>query len=74
VKVGDLVRVAHPAAEPRSAGRGGIGIIIDGDFSQKSTPRWVIHWLAGHEMTSTGMILRESTTYGYGLEVISESR
>ena len=71
MKVGDLVRVF----ETRAMGgisNGAIGLVLEEDNSQMTTPRWTIMWLSGNE-TSIGR-LAESVTYGHGLEVINESR
>jgi hypothetical protein len=75
VKIGDLVRVA----EPRACGgvsQGALGLVIEkkitdiGDYRHK---QWVIWWLSGNEIMP-GTHMRESVTYGHGLEVINESR
>jgi len=72
MKVGDLVEVF----EPRACGglsAGAIGLVLSEDNSQLTTPRWTILWVAGNEVWG-GHTMSESTTYGYGIEVISESR
>lgn len=70
MKPGDLVRVF----EPRACGGlpiGAVGLVLEEDNTQIKTPRWKIMWFfnntvwGGHKMT-------ESTTYGHGIEVISE--
>jgi hypothetical protein len=74
IKVGDLVRVF----EKRACGgisNGAIGLVLEEDNSQITTPRWTIMWLSGSEMTGRlkNSRLKESVTYGHGLEVINES-
>ena len=72
MKVGDLVTVV----EERACGgvpNGAIGLVLEQDNSQTTTPRWIIRWVSGSEVFP-GMPMKESTTYGHGLEVISESR
>jgi hypothetical protein len=69
IKIGDLVRVQ----EPRACGGlrpGAVGLVLDEDKHQPGTPRWTVHWLHGNSIDDTGMIMKESVTYGYGLEVI----
>jgi len=75
VKVGDLVRV-H---EPRACGgvkQGAIGLVVENKIIDRHDPhrhnQWVVIWLAGNEIMP-GMPMRESVTYGHGLEVISEA-
>ena len=71
MKVGDLVRVF----EHRGAGGlqpGAIGLVLAEDKCQPTTPRWTIMWLLNNKVTS-GHLLAESMTYGYGIEVISEA-
>ena len=77
IKVGDLVRVF----EPRACGgvpHGAIGLVIENKITDRYNPsrhnQWVIMWLAGNEMDNGFHVMRESTTYGHGLEVISEGR
>jgi hypothetical protein len=72
MKVGDLVTVV----ENRACGgvpNGAIGLVLEEDNSQPTTPRWRIMWVAGNNMPNGG-VFSESMTYGYGTEVISESR
>ena len=72
MKVGDLVRV-H---EPRACGGlplGAIGIVLEEDNSQSSTPRWTIQWLSNNEVMP-GHPMKESVTYGHGTEVICEAQ
>ena len=71
MKVGDLVRVFNP----RACGGlkvGAVGLVLDEDSRQPTTPRWTIMWMYGNQILS-GHRLSESTTYGHGIEVISES-
>ena len=71
MKVGDLVEVF----ESRAAGGlsiGAIGLILSEDNRQPTTPRWTVMWLLNNTIEGVGLKLRESVTYGYGLEVISE--
>jgi hypothetical protein len=70
MKVGDLIRVF----QTRAAGgvpNGAIGLVLNEDNNQKTTPRWTIMWLSGSEIIS-GHVMKESVTYGHGIEVISE--
>ena len=72
LNIGDLVRVV----ETRACGgvpNGGIGLVVEEDNTQVNYPRWVIRWVSGNEVLP-GMPMRESTTYGHGLEVISDCR
>ena len=68
MKVGDLVKSmqTHPGGAPAGA----LGLIISQE--EGLYPRWVIHWFAGNEMAG-GRRMRESTTYGHSLEVVSEN-
>ena len=71
-KKGDLVRV-H---EPRACGGlplGAIGLILEEDSRQPSSPRWTVIWMNRNEVLP-GYFMKESVTYGHGIEVISESR
>ena len=70
IKVGDLVRVF----EPRACGGvvlGAIGLVLDEDNRQTFSPRWTVHWLHGNDVSNTDLKMKESVTYGHGLEVIS---
>jgi hypothetical protein len=70
VKPGDLVRVF----QPKSCGGlslGAIGLVLEKDIKQPKVPRWKIMWLLNNEIMP-GYSMKESTTYGYGIEVISE--
>ena len=70
MKVGDLVRQKLEGQAPAGA----VGLIIDKDERQTTgIPRWTIRWFIGNEMW-TGHTLSETTGYGYGIEVVSESR
>ncbi len=68
MKVGDLVRQATAGVTVPS---GAVGLVIEEDNSQKTTPRWTIRWLHGN-MVFDRMPISETTGYGYGIEVISE--
>lgn len=71
MKTGDLVRVF----EPRACGGlplGAIGLVLKEDNGQPATPRWTIMWLYNNEILE-GHKMSESTTYGHGVEVVSES-
>ena len=71
MKVGDLVRVA----EPRACGgvpQGALGLVIGLKGVTDRNTQWVIWWLSGNEIMP-GTRLRESVTYGYGVEVINEN-
>jgi hypothetical protein len=77
MKVGDLVRVF----EPRACGgvpQGALGLIVENKITDLHDPhrhsQWVIMWLAGNKMDNGFHEMKESITYGHGLEVISESR
>jgi len=70
MKVGDLITVV----EERACGgvpNGAIGVVLEEDNSQLTTPRWRIMWVAGNDL-GEGRSFSESTTYGYGTEVICE--
>tara|TARA_R110001583_G_scaffold12612_8_gene55857 strand:- start:1385 stop:1600 length:216 start_codon:yes stop_codon:yes gene_type:complete len=71
VKVGDLVRVFEPLA-CGGLSIGAVGLILDEDNSQLTTPRWTIMWMYNNEIFP-GTPMKESVTYGNGVEVISES-
>jgi len=71
MKIGDLIRVF----ERKAAGgipKGALGLVLNEDNSQRTTPRWTIMWLSGNEIVG-GYPMKESVTYGHGIEVISES-
>ena len=69
MKVGDLVKQTqdHGGCLP-----GAIGLVIEEDNSQKTTPRWTVLWFSGNIVHNTFRI-GETTGYGYGIEVISEA-
>ncbi len=70
MRVGDLVRVF----EPRACGGlpvGAIGLVLSEDNRQPTTPRWTIMWLFNNEVWGEHK-MSESTTYGHGVEVVSE--
>ena len=70
MKVGDLVRVF----EPRACGGlpvGATGLVLTEDNSQPTTPRWTIMWLFNNKVWGENR-MSESTTYGHGVEVVSE--
>jgi hypothetical protein len=76
LKVGDLVRVF----EPRACGgvpQGAIGLVVENKTTDRYWPgshdAWTVIWLSGNEVIPV-IPMRESVTYGHGLEVISESR
>jgi hypothetical protein len=68
MKVGDLVRVLE--AKGHGVCKGSIGLVIEEDNRQKTTPRWKVLWFTNTEVLP-GFHLKESKTYGYGMEVIS---
>ena len=68
--VGDLVRVQKDQSCGGVA-RGALGMVVSEDNSQPTPPRWTIHWLYGNDVANTGLRMKLSVTYGYGLEVIS---
>jgi hypothetical protein len=72
MKVGDLIRVV----EERACGgvpNGAIGLVLEEDNRQKTTPRWLIMWISGNEMSDRrASRLSESMTYGHGTEVICD--
>jgi len=76
MKVGDLVRVF----EPRACGgvpEGALGLVVENKITDRYDYRhnqWVIWWLSGSTMPGSSFVMKESETYGRGLEVISESR
>ena len=72
MNVGDLVIVT----EERACGgvpNGAIGLVLEEDKRQPMSFKWKIMWLAGNEVMS-GLQMKESVTYGHGVEVISENR
>ncbi len=69
MKVGDLVRQASSGVTVPS---GAVGLVIEEDNSQKTTPRWTIRWFH-RNMLFANMPVSETTGYGYGIEVISET-
>ena len=70
IKIGDLVRVYKPQA-CGGVKLGATGLVLDQDSSQHNNPRWTIHWLSGNDVVGTNLKMKESVTYGHGLEVIS---
>jgi hypothetical protein len=68
MSVGDMVRVFQKEA-CGGVPNGAIGLVLDEDNSQKTTPRWTIMWLSGNEILP-GHPMKESVTYGHGVEVI----
>ena len=70
---GDLVRVV----EPRACGGlplGAIGLVLEeADGNSATRTRYKVMWFNNNEVFP-GMTMKESLTYGHGLEVISESR
>jgi len=68
IKIGDLVRV--PERGYGGLRPGAVGLVLDEDKRQPRTSRWTIHWLHGNSIDNTGLRMKESVTYGYGLEVI----
>ncbi len=68
MNVGDLVRVFQQEA-CGGVPNGAIGLVLDEDNNQPTTPRWTIMWLSGNEILP-GHPMKESVTYGHGVEVI----
>lgn len=69
MKVGDLVKQTQPRGTvPVDA----LGLVVEEDNRQRS-PRWTIRWLTGN-VSPSGHVVNETVGYGYGYEVISESR
>tara|TARA_R100000664_G_C2706582_1_gene104926 strand:+ start:351 stop:560 length:210 start_codon:yes stop_codon:yes gene_type:complete len=66
MKVGDLVKQTKGLSPPAGA----IGIVVDVDMGQPTTPRWTIRWFLNNEIPGVGP-LTESCGYAYGAEVIS---
>jgi hypothetical protein len=71
MKVGDLVRVCKETA-CGGVPNGALGLVIE-EKPEYHMSRWVIWWLTGNEIMP-GVPMKESTTYGHGVEVISENR
>ncbi len=72
MKVGDLVQQTN---EGITVPVGAVGIVIKEDTTQKTTPRWTVWWLCGNKMMDWAPgehVIKETTGYGYGIEVISE--
>jgi hypothetical protein len=68
MSVGDMVRVCQKEA-CGGVPSGAIGLVLDEDNSQKTAPKWTIMWLSGNEIFP-GHPMKESVTYGHGVEVI----
>jgi hypothetical protein len=66
MKVGDLVMVINTHVGFIS--KGATGLVID----KASGDRWIIKWLTGNVL-SNGLRMKETTSYAYGIEVISEA-
>lgn len=71
MKVGDLVRQER---EDGTVPVGAIGLVLAEDNRQKTVKRWTIKWITGNTMPDGKLRIGETTGYGYGVEVISESR
>ncbi len=71
MKVGDLVRQER---EDGTVPVGAIGLVLEEDNRQKTVKRWTIKWITGNAMPDSKFRIGETTGYGYGVEVISESR
>lgn len=73
LSIGDLVRVI----EPRACGGlplGAMGLVLEKEgVVDGLQPRYTVMWFDNNEVFP-GMPMKESVTYGNGLEVISESR
>ena len=73
LRKGDLVRVI----EPRACGGlplGAMGLVLEKEgVVDGLQPRYTVMWFDNNEVFP-GMPMKESVTYGHGLEVISESR
>ena len=70
-KAGDLVRVI----EPRACGGlplGALGLVLERESSVVSVAqqRYTVMWIHNNEVMP-GFPMKESVTYGYGLEVLS---
>ena len=70
-KEGDLVRVV----EPRACGGlplGAMGLVLEKvGINDGLQPRYTVMWFDNNEVFP-GMPMKESVTYGHGLEVINE--
>lgn len=73
MKVGDLVQVVARSAAG-GVPKGAIGIILEEIRQSDDYSRFVVRWVYGNHMPRLlDLRMKESTTYGNGLEVISES-
>ena len=67
---GDLVRVV----EPQVCGGlplGAMGLVLEKESSTARQPRYTVMWFSNNEVFP-GMPMKESVTYGNGLEVMNE--
>lgn len=71
MKIGDLVMQADKSV---TVPKGAIGLVVDEDNSQPTTPRWTIHWFHNNILRDLGLPICETVGYGYGIEVVCESR
>jgi len=69
VKVGDMVRQIQPKS---TVPVGALGIIVE-EVAQTNLSRYTILWTAGNKRDEDHVVT-ETISYGYGCEVISESR
>ena len=69
---GDLVRVVRPLA-CGGLPLGAVGLVLEKEATIAIPPRYTVMWFDNNEVFP-GMPMKESVTYGHGLEVISESR
>ena len=69
MKVGDMVRQVQPMS---TVPVGALGIIVE-EIAQADLSRYTILWTAGNKR-SEDHVVAETVSYGYGCEVISESR
>ena len=67
MKIGDLVRQSN---KDYTVPIGALGLVVDRDDSQKTTPRWTIWWFSNNLLWENHKV-SETTGYGYGVEVIS---
>ncbi len=69
MKVGDMVRQIQPKS---TVPVGALGIIVE-EVAQTNLSRYTILWTAGNKRDEDHVVT-ETISYGYGCEVISESR
>ena len=69
MKVGDMVRQVQAKS---TVPVGALGVIVE-EVAQSDLSRYTILWTAGNKRNENHVVT-ETVSYGYGCEVISESR